>query len=77
MSSYITNRLTKTIKIAIKIDQNKTDLKQSNIKHYYYYYKVQFSVAGQVPKQRATDRTDVQYWYFHSEFMGQPQAKKV
>lgn len=37
---------------------------------------MQFSVAGQTPKQRATDRTDGQYWYFHSEFMGQPQAEK-
>lgn len=49
--------------------------------------KVQFCVIGQMPKQRATDGTDVQYWCkgeerapvhdFHSEFMGQPQAEKL
>lgn len=49
--------------------------------------KVQFCVMGRMPKQRATDRTDVQSWRkaeqrasvhdFHSEFMGQPRAEKL
>lgn len=30
-----------------------------------------------MPKQRATHRTNVQYWYFNSDFMGQPQAEKL